>query len=225
VQVLNVLLELPDAMCAARHRAIAAPCRSHFFGGCRGGFTLVEALVSLSLTALAGAVILLAMESSLQTSNDVVEQTIAGGLAEQLVDEVLGNRYKEPGISPYQYPLGPNSWEKSGQGRERFNDTDDYHQYFARGARDIWGQPLGEGDDSGGSRHPSLRVRDGFFRDWQQRIDVYYVDENALSRRLPANQTSNFRAVEIGIYRQTTDGSVRRLAKLRRVYAYVPPPS
>ncbi len=46
----------------------------------RRGFSLIEALIALSITALAGAVLLLSVESSLQTSTAAVEQTVAEGL-------------------------------------------------------------------------------------------------------------------------------------------------
>jgi hypothetical protein len=42
---------------------------------------------------MAGAVLLLATEGVLKTTNDAVAQTIAQGMAAQLIDEVLGARY------------------------------------------------------------------------------------------------------------------------------------
>ncbi len=189
-----------------------------------GGFTLVEALVAMSITVMAASLILLATETSLRTSDDAVDTTIAAGMAQQLIDEIMGQRYRAIGIDPYQYPLGPNSWEQQGKGRERYDDTDDYHGLVARGAKDVWGKPLGEGDDIGGLRHPQFRVPAGYFGKWRQEVEVYYVNESNPSLRLAPNRASNFRAVEVRISREMPDGSLRPLAKLRRVYAYVPPP-
>jgi len=181
-------------------------------------------MVSLSITGLAATVLLLGAHSSLQTTSEAVEQTIAAGIAEQLIDEVLGHPYMHPGTTPYQYPLIGSSWERQGAGRERFNDTDDFNGYRSEPVEDTWGVEMGRGDDQGGYRHAALQIRSGYFENWREEIDVYYVDEDDPSVRLPAGQTSNFRAVEVRVYHRNSDGSLRPLVELRRVYAYVPPP-
>jgi type II secretory pathway pseudopilin PulG len=73
-------------------RAAALPCQA--------GFSLVEALVALSITSLAGAVLLLAVESSLGTTTEAVHRTIADGIAQQTLHEILTKRYTEKGESP-----------------------------------------------------------------------------------------------------------------------------
>lgn len=186
------------------------------------GFTLVEAMVALSITAIAATALLLGVESSLQTSSDALEQTIAAGMAQQLADEVLGARYAAPETGPYQSELCPSSWEAAGDGRERFNDTDDYNDFRAQPAEARWGVPLGRGDGLGGLRHPNFQIRPDYFAGWRQEIDVYYVSETDQSVRLPAGQASNYRAVEVHIIHQDTGGGERDLYRLRRVYAYVP---
>ncbi len=188
----------------------------------RRGFTLVEAVVVMTITALAASLILLTMETTVQTTDAAVEQTIATGMAEQIIDEVMGKRYMATTVGPYQYPLGPSGWESNGNGRERFDDTDDFLNFQTFGAKDIWGQPLGEGNGAGGLRHPNFRTWPGYFAKWRQQIQVYYVSDTDLSQRLPAWRTSNHRAVEVTILRQQPNGSLLELAKMRRVYAYVP---
>lgn len=188
----------------------------------RAAFTLVEALVALTLMMLAGAAILLSIDATLTTSQIAVEETIADGMARQLVDEVLGKRYMATHTSPYQTPLGHSGWEGQGNGRERFNDTDDFHGFNRSGPEDIWGNNLGQGDGAGGLRHPAMQVPTRFFANWRQRIEVYYVDPDDLSKRLSGNETSNYRAVEVTIDRRTADGAFLTLANSRRVFAYVP---
>ena len=190
----------------------------------RNGFTLIEALVSLTILVLAGSVMLLAIETTVLSGDDALEQTIADGMARQIIDEVMGTRYAASSAYVYQYPLGPSSWEASGNGRERFNDTDDFHNFSAKPAEDLWGQPLGEGDDEGGLRYSNFRVPSGYFDKWKQRIEVYYVDDEDLSLRLTGSNTSNHRAVEVTILRQQPDNSLREITRSRRVYAYVPAP-
>lgn len=203
------------------HPTAATTCRS--IAG-RNGFTLVEALVSVTITAMSGSVLLLAVHSSLHTIDESLEQTTANGIARQLIDEVLGTRYTAVGASPYQYPLTPNSWELQGNGRERFNDTDDYHQFVAQPPEDLWGVELGAGDNAGGTRHPALQVRSDYFDGWRQSVQVYYVNENAPDQRLPAGATSAMRCVDVTISRWTPVEGSRQLVRLKRVFAYVPPP-
>jgi len=188
------------------------------------GFSLIEALISLSLIGLAGALLLLATETSVQTTADAVERTQAAGIARQLVDEVLGHRYMAAGVTPYQTVLCPNSWELRGQGRERFNDTDDFNGYSAQPVEDTWGMELGRGDWFGYERAPGFQVREGHFRRFSERVEVYYVSEDDPRQRLSAGRTSNLRAVDVQIYQTTSQGSARELARLRRVYAYLPTP-
>lgn len=182
-------------------------------------------MVAISITAMAGAVLLLAIETAVQNTTDSVEQTMAAGMARQLVDEVLGARYTAVGAGPYQLPLGPNNWEQAGEGRERFNDTDDFNNFQAQPPESRWGVALGADDGAGNLRHPNFRAPTGKFDDWRQTIEVYYVDESDFSQRLTGGDTSNFRAVEVTIARQEQDGSYRELARLRRVYSYVPHPN
>ena len=196
--------------------------RQHPSNGSRSGFTLFESLIAISLTAFAGSVMLLATQGTLHTADDNVDEMIANGVAKQLLDELLSQPYMEPGQSPYEATLGPTAWEIAGQGRERFNDTDDYHNYQSA-LTGLWGQPLGHEDGTGGLRPRQLRIHSQYFRRWTAQISVYYVDENDHSKRLAAG-TSNYRAAEVTVIRTNPDGGLRPLASLRRVYAYVPPP-
>jgi hypothetical protein len=189
----------------------------------RGGFSIVEAIVALSITALAGAVLLLAVESTVQSTTDSVQRTIADGLAQQLLDEALTKCFVVPGGDPLSNSLGPNAFELAGSGRERYNDADDFHNFTAMPAEAIYGLPVGTGDDTGGLRHASFRVPTGYFDNWRQRVEVYFVDPS--DHRLPLTSgTSYFRAIEVHIEIQDGDGFYRNLATRKRIVAYVPPP-
>jgi type II secretory pathway pseudopilin PulG len=185
------------------------------------GFTLVEALVCTSIAAMAGAALLLGMSSAMQSTQEAIDQTVAAGLAQQLMDEIAAKRYCDALANPYETTLGPSSWEQAGRGRERFNDLGDFHGFVSQPPTDAWGMPLGADDGQGDRRHAAFRAED-FLRGWRQEVEVYYVDPNDLSQRLLAGQVSNYRAVEVSIWRETPQGGSRRLAVLRRVFAYVP---
>ena len=190
----------------------------------RRGFSLVESLAAISIMALAGGAIMMGLSAAIQTTEATLDTSIAMGIAKQLVDEVLGNRYAAVGAGPYQTQLTASQAELAGQGRELFNDSDDFNNFNAQPLEGVWGLELGQGNEAGGQRHPSFRLPTGYFADWREAIEVYYVDETDHSVRLTGSNTSNFRAVEVHIYRDNPDGTSRELASLRRVYAYVPAP-
>ena len=186
-------------------------------------FTLVEALLAISVAALAGSVLLLGITSSLQTTDEALQQTIANGMAQQLMDEVLGGRYMELGCTPYDTYLQPGSVEKAPGTRELYDDIDDYNGVRSQPPTDPWGIELGKDDGEGGERHPDFQAPAGFFDNWRQEIDVYYVGQSDLTTRLPAGQVSDYRAVVVRIVYVDPERGERVLAELRRVVAYVPP--
>jgi hypothetical protein len=190
----------------------------------RSAFSLVEAIVALSITAMAGAVLLLGVESTLDTNTDSVHRTIADGMAQQLLDEICTKRFVAAGSDPLSTAFGPSGTETAGTGRERYDDTDDFDGFIALPAEDRHGRPLGTGDDAGGLRHPNLRMPDGFFDRWRQRVEVYFVDSSD-HRVAITSGSSYFRAIEVFIERVEADGTVIPLASRKRVIAYVQPPS
>jgi hypothetical protein len=133
----------------------------------------------------------------------------------------MGARYSPAG-DPYQNPLGPNAYEAAGHGRERFSDTGDWNNLVVSPPQDIHGQLLGQGDTSGGLRHPALCDNPTKFSNWRQKVRVYYVNENNPQNAKP--NPTDYRAVEVTIERTEPNGSIRTLAKVRRVFCYVPIP-
>jgi hypothetical protein len=189
----------------------------------RNAFSLVEALVALTITTLAGSVMLLAIESCLTSTSDAVDRLIADGLATQLLDEISTKRFMTAGDTPLSLS-GPSTYETSGTGRERFNDLDDYKNFSALPAEGIYGETLGTGNDAGGARNSNFCIPATYFANWRQRVDVYFVSPTDHSVKLTGSSTSYYRAVEVIIEYVHADGRVIPLAKRRRVYAYLPPP-
>ena len=189
----------------------------------RRGFTLIEAIVALVIMSLAGSVLLLAAQTSLRTTDEAVRRTIAEGLADQLLDEIVTRRFMEAGENANDTTLGTEAGETAA-GRSLFDDTDDYHNLAARPAQGFYGESLGTGDDAGGQRHGSFQVPDRFFDNYRQRVRVYYVDPTAPDTPLAQGQTSYYRGVEVAIDYVDPAGGEQELAVRRRVYAYIPPP-
>ena len=196
----------------------------------RKGYTLVEAMVGLSLTAMAGAVVLLAVETSLDAADQALQQTVAAGLAEQLADEILGAMYYAPGANPYQSSLGPDEAATQGDGREQFDEIGDYDGYGrdVSPPEDRWGAIVGQGDDRDpdATRHPNFAAPTGAFDGWRQQVEVYYVDPDNPFPDDPSDrlgEPSDYRAIEVVISRELATGEVHELARVRRVVTFLPP--
>ena len=188
----------------------------------RHAFTLIEALMATTVLAMCGAAVLLGMSVSLQTTTASVEETLALGLAGQLMDEIAGTRYHDAGGSPTGLPLGPNAAETAAAGRQLFDAIDDYHGYTAKPPVDIWGVPLGADDGAGGPRHALLKLSSTHLARWRQSVTVSYVAIANPTVDLPSGVTSDYRAVQVAIFYDDPETGERELARLRRVFANVP---
>ncbi len=185
-------------------------------------FSLVEALVALAITAVAGAALLLSLNSNIALTEHTEQHMIAQGMARQLMDEVVGTRYMALNTTPYQTNFTPSSWEAETGTRERFDDIDDYDSWATQPPVDEYGVPLGTENGQEGQRSVLFRVPDDYLDRWQQEISVQYVNPSDLSEGLSGVQTSNYRAVQVRIlYNDPERGSIE-LAKMRRVVPYVP---
>lgn len=187
----------------------------------RAGFTLVEAVVSTAIVTMAGSALLLGIASAIDATDLVLEQAQAEGMAQQLMDEIAGRRYAEPGAGGFQTTLGPESGETSGVGRTAFDDLDDYHGLNASPPCDQWGMPLAE-DDGAGSRRPAKLRQANVFRGWRQHVEVFYASPTDFTKPLAAGQTSNYRVARVSIYRDEAGKAGRLLTQLSRVFCYVP---
>ncbi len=187
----------------------------------RSGFTLVEALVGLSIMVFAGAVVLLATETTIQATSDAADQAVAAGLAKQLMDEILSHPFVATGRSAYSIPIGPVAAPALNDGRNHFLDTGDYCKYKSASPVDMWGIGMGQGNEAGGTRHPNLQISSDYFRGWWQLVDVYYVSSDDPSERLSGAQVSPLRAVEVSILRASDNGGTIELANARRVIGHI----
>ena len=159
-------------------------------------FTLVEALVAITITAIAASALLLGISSSLQTTSEAMEGAIALGMAKQLLDEIVGTDCCSGGAAA---TVGS---------RASFDSIADYDGFESSPPKDCWGVELGYDDGEGGRRHPNFQAPPGFFDHWQQRVDVRRVDDTNV--------------VEVRIMHVDPDRGTRELARLQRVIPDVP---
>ncbi len=186
------------------------------------GFTLIEAMLAVSLTSVAGLAVLMGLASALDASDASIEQLNAAGLAQLYLDELSGKRYCEPGANPRSSSLGPGSVEISGQSRLLFDDMDDFHGVSNQPPRDPAGVVYGQDDGAGGTRHPNFILPSSYFNRYRVECQMYYVSASDLTTRLSSGQSSSYRAVHVRAYVSQPGRGERKLIDLRRVVGYVP---
>lgn len=189
------------------------------------GFSLVEALVALTIVTVAGAALLVQVGNESRFSVESVDYTAAQGIAQQLMDEIAGCKYVSDSQAPTSNVFGPSAWEAAGVGRQRYDDIDDYDGYTASPPVDRYGVALGQNDTLGNLRHAGFRTTTNAFTGWRETVSVYYVSNANPSVRMAAGVPSNYRAVEVIItYTDAVEGTIE-LARLRRLFSYVPAPT
>ncbi|MCC9604545.1 prepilin-type N-terminal cleavage/methylation domain-containing protein [Blastopirellula sp. JC732] len=189
----------------------------------RRGFSLIEALICLTVITITSAALLLSVESTLEATMDAQEMTIASGLADQMLDEALGQDWVDPTMSdPYPTSLSASTAEASAAGRSEYDDTDDYNDYTSTPPTSIDGITLGQSDGAGRYLPASFQMSGSFLQRWRCKCEVYYVDKNDLSLELDDSNSGPYRAIEATVFH--LDGTTwREVLTRRRVFTYVPP--
>ncbi len=186
----------------------------------RAGFTLVEALLGVSMTAICGTAVMLGLNTALETSDHATEKLLATGLAQSYLDEIMSQRYCEAGAGP-QGSLGPGAPEVAGTGRSLYDDVDDFNGLSNAPPRDIWNVNYGTDDGTGGQRHLHFRLPASALQNFRVAVEVYYVNATDLTTKLTGTNRSNYRAVHARVFVDDPNGS-REVVNLRRVIGYVP---
>jgi len=186
------------------------------------GFTLIEAMLSLAITATAGVALLMGLANTIHTTDDTLQRAIAAGLGQQIMDEIAGCRFAEPGTDPETTPLGPESGELVGLARTALDDIDDYHGLSIQPPADIWNVPLGTDDGAGGVRSNQIQAPEDYFNQWRITVEVQRVLQSDFSTPVAISQASSYRVVYVRVYIDRPGQPSRELAQLTRVFAYVP---
>lgn len=185
-------------------------------------FSLVEVLAALTILGLATAALLLANETTTQSMHDAIAETIARGIAEQVLDDIAGMRYVEVGESETVLPLGTETGEtRTPLQTALFDDIDDFHDLDQSPLLDPWGIALGQGNDLGQLRPEDFRITEGYLANWQVAVSIKYVNESNPAINLTGSATSGMRAATVTVSR-TVNGARVTLTQLRRVFSYVP---
>lgn len=125
----------------------------------RDGFTLMEAMIAMTVLALSVAAIAQAITAGHAQTADSLHRAKAVALAEAMMEEVLSKPYLEPDGSPVLVP-GPEAGET---GRALFDNMDDYHNFQA-GVLDAAGVSYGN-EYAGFTRAVTVSYSNTGFRD------------------------------------------------------------
>ena len=233
-------LLLPTIEIQSRHHAGEMFRRRERGPSCRRAFSLLEAMVSLTLLTMIAAVLIGAAQSAANSVSLSMDEFTAEGIAQLVMDEAMGYTYVDQSYTASD----PNGVEITAMGNSvnsgsryggSWGDIDDFNgaspttTYVNQPPTDCWGATfgLGAGTNTAGNpdlRNPSFQLSSNYFSNWQLQTNCYYVSPTDFSQRLTTG-TSWFRALEVRVYRVLPDGSLLLLRQLRRVHCHVPKPT
>lgn len=188
----------------------AAPGTQGFLTICRTGVTLVETVIAVTLVTFAASALLTALISSVQVSTDSLHTAIAGGLADQLMDEIAAVKFPSastPGAS--------------GAGRTGYNDLDDYNGYNQSPPKARSGATIGtEGSGSMTTRPQGFQPDPRMLSRYRQQVLVEPIAESGNSW-VTVSQSTTMRRVTVTISYTDGQGKTSPLAVQVRIFSNV----
>lgn len=192
-------------------------CRRSRLSAAPRGITLMESLVAVTVTTMAGAAMLTSVGSAVQSSTYTMQVTVAQGLAQQLMDEIAGVRFPSATTTP---PLNRTT-------RAGFDDVDDYDGWSATPPVDRHGHPLGrEGDWNDGTysvRPASLWANQPLLSRYTRTVRVERVVPDNGSGWTLTTQPTPYRRVTVRVLHTDALSDTRTLAEASRILAHVSP--
>jgi hypothetical protein len=187
---------------------------------CRRGITLIETLIAVSLTTLAGSALLTSIASTVQISTDSMYTVIAQGLADQLMDE----------ISSVKFPrtiggTGSGFMSSGGQGRTGFDDLDKYNGWNASPPQTRDGLPIGTERMMAGSsnmaRPSSFQPDPRFLSRFRQQVSIEKIAEVSGGTWVVVTSETSLRRVTVTISYTDARNQMKVLAVQTRVFSDV----
>ena len=182
----------------------------------RRGFTLVESLIAVSLTTLAGGALLSTIGSTVQISTDSTYTVIAQGLADQLMDEVASVKFPRTTGAITMV---------SGVGRAAFGNLDDYNGWNASPPQTRDGMTLGTERMTVGStsaqRPTNFQPDPRFVSRFRQQVSVEKIAEDTGGAWVVVTSVTSLRRVTVTISYTDAQNKTKVLAVQTRVFSDV----
>ncbi len=181
----------------------------------RPGISMVEALVAVTVTTIAGAALLTSIGAAVRSSTDAAHLAVARGLAEQMMDKIAAVRFPDDDIQ-----------QPSPTTRENFDDIDDYNGWSSSPVQDRNGRALGTEGDAAASgaefRPTSLRPDTRFLNRLTRRVEVERIRPDPDSGWSIVSEHTNFRRVTVRVDDTNSQSNTKVLADISRVFSLVP---
>lgn len=183
---------------------------------------MVESLLAISITTIAGAALLTSIGAAVHASSNATDQMVARGLAAQLMDEIAAARF--PAMTTTQtvgsvLPIGQTT-------RDQFTDIDDYDGWSASPPVDRSGRPLGYEataiDGTQISRPAAMRPDERFLKQFTREVVVERVMADSVSGWQVTTTETGYRRVTVRVVFSNGSASPAVLSKMIRIFSYVP---
>ena len=184
----------------------------------RTGITLVESLVSVTITVIAGTALFSAIGASLGASYSALNSNIGAGLADQLLEE----------MSAVRFPTSSDSRPTATGNRSQFNDLDDYHKWSSTPPENKTGYALGNEPLTVLSAYPIarptlLKPDSDFLQRLTREVTVEKIRLNSSSEWEVTTSDTDYRRVTVTIKLAMQAGAPRQTIKeTTRIFSYVP---
>ncbi len=179
----------------------------------RAGLSMVESLVAVTVTAVAGAAALGSLIGTLRTTDELARQSVAYGLAEQMMNEIAARRFPDGIDAP-----------TTGPGRTDFDDYDDYDDWSSRPPTTRDGIVVGhDGSSALGVtiRPPEMLPEMGLLERLTRRVEVQRVVPTADGGWSPIAGESDYRLITVSVDYTDALGQTSTIAQLQRVFTNV----
>tara|TARA_R110002111_G_scaffold255157_1_gene321265 strand:+ start:55134 stop:55733 length:600 start_codon:yes stop_codon:yes gene_type:complete len=184
----------------------------------RTGITLIESLVSVTITAIAGTALFSAIGASLGASYSTLNKTIGTGLAEQMLDELAAVRF----------PTASDTRPAYNSTREYYDDLDDYKNWSASPPVNKNGVALGKETVTVLGYYPisrpSLIVPDTeFLNRLTREVTVERITPNNSAGWIVTTDNTDYRRVTVKIkLAMNSDSPSHEITEATRIFSYVP---
>lgn len=183
---------------------------------------MVESLLAVSITTIAGAALMTSIGAAVQASSHAAHQAVARGLAAQMMDEIAAVAFP-----PLAVTLTTSiSLLGDLTTRDQFADIDDYDGWSTSPPVDRSGRPLGyEATAVGGipiARPANMRPDDRFLGQFRREVVVERVVADPVSGWQVTTRETGYRRVTVRVTFSNGSASPAVLSEITRIFSYVP---
>lgn len=184
----------------------------------RTGITLIESLVAVTITAVAGTALFSAIGASLGASYSTLNHSVGAGLADQMLDEITSVRF----------PTDSDSRPAHSHTRKDFNDLDDYHTWSSSPPVHKNGIDLGQSlltlmNRFLIQRPAHLKPDSAFLNRLTREVTVERIRPDGSTGWAVTNDDTDYRRVTVKIKLSTAaDLPKHEIAEATRIFSYVP---